>query len=1580
MRVGEGAEARNQPVVELECRRLFLSSIEVKSSLITRMDDTPTTSTDPPDTSSAIPSHLAEQLEGAILRSYLLNKIESIVASLSAKENRGAAVCLVTGEPGSGKTFLAAQLAKALKCPAYFVRIGNADGFIWKDAKRFLVSLGLQLRARYGSEIFGPPALQIEAELNVGVVGQSGKAGGVEIAKVSLSPFQQILIDVKVNVDELAGEAFLVRVKEVTDAIDEMSVPRLAQEALLFPLEKLAQIQPEEHVKIIVDSLDDGSEITKAIPFGPELPGNVTWILTSQPGEHLDRFVDQTGATTITRFDLSEPEITDSSIDEAADYALTRLSEPSLSELLDAAPIANRPMKDLAHDLADASNGNFLYLHHLIGGIQVEARAGRFDLIRTPSALPRGLDGIYRYFLTNRIRNDEHKRDFIEFYVPVLGVLAVARAPLVSGQIADFSKLDQWKVDEVLGEVQQFLETTRVPGNLAYYIYHGSFADFLLTQDKSRNPYPLRPESFYHAAIADYYQSVTETAWSNSEDRYALMHLPTHLARAGRLDNASQLLRGPFARRQIETVGPAQTRADSIRVARAAASQNKDEVFIQMLELASRILAEIEIGWASGHYVLSLLNDDPKVLLERMGEGAAAVGFGGQMLPWSGFLLAERLLDLGASLEARDVLRMIERRAWLSYRPPKVHITGALEGSSFDFILQDDLIAFLARVAQVDPSLALGLTKRIFPDKPQLPNVRSAWREIMREFIAWRFDFGKNTGSGATPEQYLRLAETTVESLKEGDYVLGSAGITRALFKVLACSLPLPDPMWLANVILGAVGTRMAAAETTQGAIGRDENNKPDKSPGRWAALADVLTGLFEIKNASDSRQTQFDETTELADVINEIIRVTIQSLPRPPMPKIGGRTHRTAALGQLAWNLYAAGSERWQEFAEVALIACELDVGMDDPTLTAITRGLISLRRIPEETMTADVEALIAKYKLADHIKRMEKADAKNQGLDVGKQTLTELEQQSDPYRRGRIVLSLWRRKAAALAEIESGLDTAFLNTRDTPKRKTENAARPKFSDLLAEALVSALTKSTGSWLPDLVHELDQSRTPERQEQFGYEERRFQAKRLNNLAEAGEIAQVRDEALVQYQQAIASEDVNAQLGLSIQVISADPDLADRWFSELLQKLKDDSEIGKSVAWMVEQLKRRQPHRFDDLGPRWVAYLPAFENSSDLEYYELLICQIWGKLDIFRPQLISMLHHSAKSLPDPESLDDEDGWGALGTILSAAGHVRISEADESQLALHNLVMAVIEIWKKQTADAERWQIKSVSKAILQGVVEHNQTASLQSGPISDFIADFYDASREDSMDRDDTEDEFRTSRDQEIKLGLSLAIKLKQASPEWSEARFDEAHEFWDALLIREPAHGGGLTGMLENVLDGVAFMDESFRSRRERGLFELTQKLTRWCVAEPLSTETLTRMQARLNRLENTDLRSLLLAVLAEGWLKGKDWERASSLAQVVGTEALAKTQFCAELQSQAWNKFIISDSAEREALTSLVTNVLLWIQPEAGQDAFVDALSAWLTLRAGEKVIGGASALHGDNYLRDLANWAIANSREAA
>ena len=1563
-------------------------------------NNTPIPST---DQAPSIPSHLGEQLKESVPRTYLLNKIASTVASLNATQKDGSAVCLVTGEPGSGKTFLAAQLVKDWNCLAYFIRLGNADGFIWKDAKRFLVSLGLQLRARYGSEIFGPPTLKIDATLDVGVLEKGGTVRGIEVEKVTLSPFQQILIDVKVSVDELAGEAFLVRVGEVTDLTEQMSVARLAQEALLFPLEKLAQLRPEEKIRIVVDSLDDSAEITKAIPFGPELPDNLTWVLTSQPGEHLDRFVNQTGDTTVTRVDVSEPDIIAASIDEAAHYAMTRLSETSLAPLLTG--FANRPLEDLAHDLAEGSKGNFLYLYHLIKGLQLEAEARRFELIKSPSvaALPQGLDGIYRYLLTQRIRTETHKRDWLDYYVPVLGILAVARAPLTSVQIAAFANLDQLRVDEVLGEVRQFLETTSVTGNLAYYIYHGSFADFLLTQDKSRNPYPLRPESVFHAAIAEHYQSLNDAAWSTFEDRYALMHLPAHLTRAGQLSQAAQLLRGPFGERQLEMIGPAHTRADCTRIAQAAVLHDQDEVFVQMVEIASRILSEIEAEWASGQYVCSLLQDDPAVLLERLGKGSAAVELGGRMLPWSRFLLAERLMDLGATLEAREVLRSLERSAWLSYRPPNIRSTGGAEGNAFDFVVETDAVAFLARVAHLDSAVALDLARRLFVDSEQLPNIRTAWRDIIREFLK---------DSQTTAAQCQKLAETTVEWLYEAGYILGWAGISRLLFTLLARALPasITNLTWLANAVLATTHARIIAASTTQGASGRDENDQVDQAPGMWAAIADVLTGILEITEASavlegdDTHpltEAEQEANSELYSALAQSVQVCAEALPPVKVPTAGGRTHRTAALGQLSWALHKIGSERWTEFSEAALKACELDASMIDPTLTAILRGLLWLRRIPDAGVAAAVESLIARHDLADHLKREEVEQSKTGDGDVDRKTLTDLEQQTDTYAQGRIVLSLWRRNAATRAGIESSLQTAFENTRQQDKRRRPDTTPAKFSDVLAEGLVDALTTSTASSSFELIHQLNHSRTPERQQEVDYNETALPAVRLYNLVKTGDFAEARKILEAQYHEALANNDLQQQLNACLQAIAFDPDLADRWFSELRTRIEDPGDMSTAVTFMVAELKKQQPQRFDDFGPRWAADLPDIDELDELDYSEVRICILWGKLDIFRPVLISILEDFVKELPrevenawttaaqfkdelglgsvikTDDSPDENDAWNLLGDVIDAAGQIRIRESDQLYEAADQLVAAAIEVWGRLIADEPRWQVIHSSRTILARIGDEDKIVSIQPGPIADFIAEFYDVAAVDQVAQDSEEKSaYNLDVREAITLGIALAVSLKQARPEWSEARFNETYRWWDTLLLGEPPRSAGLEGMVQSIAEGLAAaMDRTFRNMRERNLFELTQGLTRWCRAEPFSSDKLIAMQARLNKVDDADLRSLLLAVVAEAWLEQSDWERAASLARVVGTDALARTEFSRTLRSLARNSSLTSAPGTRRMLTTIATDILLSLQPETGSDTFVDVLSAWLTLRAREQIESGGSESHGDRYLRKMVDWAMAS-----
>src|SRR5205085_7001204 len=134
------------------------------------------------------------------------------------------------------------------------------------DPRSFLIALGLQLRACYGAEIFGPPALEVHTRIDIGRVVSGGRVKGVEVGKVSLSPFQRAIIEVDITVEELAGEALGVRVGEMRDTTDRMSIGRLALEALVKPLQRLAAERPSEQVRIIVDALDESPDVARALP------------------------------------------------------------------------------------------------------------------------------------------------------------------------------------------------------------------------------------------------------------------------------------------------------------------------------------------------------------------------------------------------------------------------------------------------------------------------------------------------------------------------------------------------------------------------------------------------------------------------------------------------------------------------------------------------------------------------------------------------------------------------------------------------------------------------------------------------------------------------------------------------------------------------------------------------------------------------------------------------------------------------------------------------------------------------------------------------------------------------------------------------------------------------------------------------------------------------------------------------------------------------------------------------------------------------------------------------------------------
>ncbi len=95
-----------------------------------------------------------------------------------------------------------------------------------------------------------------------------------------------------------------------------------------------------------------------------------------------------------------------SGLDGVQQHVLRTLAErPDLAARLD----PDLPMATFAAVLREKSEGNFLYVHHLLGGL--ETQQGRIDRPHLDE-LPLGLDGIYLEFL-DRLAPNAHYGRFV---------------------------------------------------------------------------------------------------------------------------------------------------------------------------------------------------------------------------------------------------------------------------------------------------------------------------------------------------------------------------------------------------------------------------------------------------------------------------------------------------------------------------------------------------------------------------------------------------------------------------------------------------------------------------------------------------------------------------------------------------------------------------------------------------------------------------------------------------------------------------------------------------------------------------------------------------------------------------------------------------------------------------------------------------------------------------------------------------------------------------------------------------------------------------------------------------------------
>lgn len=459
-------------------------------------------------------AYVADRARGFAGRDWLLRQLDEWLA-----DPAGPRFFLLTGEPGAGKTAVATRLAQfsagTAQPPPGMSRI--RPGFLgamhfcsvrdlrWIIPQVFVESLTRQLADRYD---------------------------GYALAVLrSVAPTMKIDVVVRENWGRVIGAEIGTLVITATPAEDVFD--RLVRE----PLEALSRVPTDtgapEQIVILVDALDEALTYSGKVTIADlvaqtdNLPANVRFVLTGRPSNELLRSLRRRNPVEVT---LSPGRSASGDVlHDVQDYlaGIVDAGESPLRERLDL------PVEEFVATVRDRSEGNFLYVRHLL-----LALSGRITA-ESLAAAPTGLDQIYLEFLQRLSGNDLdtwHAK-----YGKVLGILAVAQVPLTELRIADFTGLPFDDLRPVLARIRQLLETEGAEDDRTYALYHRSFGEFLVSRPRAED-YWVNHVSM-HQRIARYYLDNFSSDWQRAAAsldprtvvrmRYGLRNLATHLYQAG---------------------------------------------------------------------------------------------------------------------------------------------------------------------------------------------------------------------------------------------------------------------------------------------------------------------------------------------------------------------------------------------------------------------------------------------------------------------------------------------------------------------------------------------------------------------------------------------------------------------------------------------------------------------------------------------------------------------------------------------------------------------------------------------------------------------------------------------------------------------------------------------------------------------------------------------------------------------------------------------------------------------------------------------------------------------------------------